>query len=482
MFLILSIVLVIIFVTGSAKAVMPPDFIFNLGTQIIQAFSVIFLFFTFIITISYQFLKNWLVIVRGKKWFWLISIGTVLIISLVLAYFYGNFRQNKEYQSWLSQSLSFNKKTTKEIDQLKIGENVKLDSSTEKFIDLIHKNLNDQNTLFIKKYYQYIANGQLEEAYNISKKSVDLETFKSWYTNTTKISLDKLIRIDESRSSLELTLYENNKFTRYCVLITLNIVDVKPVNVEKSEVRVLAEGTTENTKSNNLLENYKFYEQNKNQNIVITNQVFKEALNSSRNDYIVLDARENLEYDNGNLPGSIHIRFADLKAGRWIEVPNDKFVYVLCWSGIRGKEVAEFLRTKKIVAMYLENGADGWVSFGGVWSGNIKFLDKYNKEKYRIVFTTDEVKQKIQEGVKLVDSRQPQKFNDWHVPGSFNIPIMYTPTINMETVFNQVSAKSKVIAICDDYINCFDAKITGAELENRGYEFLGRYNKPWELK
>ena len=364
MFLILSIVLVIIFVTGSAKAVMPPDFIFNLGTQIIQAFSVIFLFFTFIITISYQFLKNWLVIVRGKKWFWLISIGTVLIISLVLAYFYGNFRQNQEYQSWLSQSLSFNKKTTKEIDQLKIGENVNLDSSTEKFIDLIHKNLNDQNTLFIKKYYQYIANGQLEEAYNISKKSVDLETFKSLYTNTTKISLDKLIRIDESRSSLELTLYENNKFTRYGVLMTLNIVDVKPVNVEKSEVRVLAEGTTENTKSNNLLENYKFYEQNKNQNIVITNQVFKEALNSSRNDYIVLDARENLEYDNGNLPGSIHIRFADLKAGRWIEVPNDKFVYVLCWSGIRGKEVAEFLRTKKIVAMYLENGADGWVSFG----------------------------------------------------------------------------------------------------------------------
>jgi hypothetical protein len=46
--------------------------------------------------------------------------------------------------------------------------------------------------------------------------------------------------------------------------------------------------------------------------------------------------------------------------------------------------------------------------------------------------------------------------------------------------FAQVAPGSRVITVCDGYVNCFDAKITGVELEQRGHTFLGRYNKPWE--
>lgn len=55
---------------------------------------------------------------------------------------------------------------------------------------------------------------------------------------------------------------------------------------------------------------------------------------------------------------------------------------------------------------------------------------------------------------------------------------MYTPTESFEKVFSQVKEKSEVVVICDAYINCFDAKLTGIELEKRGVVFLGRYNKP----
>ena len=59
---------------------------------------------------------------------------------------------------------------------------------------------------------------------------------------------------------------------------------------------------------------------------------------------------------------------------------------------------------------------------------------------------------------------------------------MYTPTNDLEKAFAQVPAGSTVITVCDNYVNCFDAKITAVELEERGNAFIGRYNKPWEYE
>jgi len=312
---------------------------------------------------------------------------------------------------------------------------------------------------------------------------VSLETYKEWYRLTSKITIDKIVRVDQTKSSIELTLYEGDSFTRYAVLMTLAFQGEKPVRVAKSEVKTLAQGiiTNETVTSNDdkIDEEYSFFD-NSDQPLKITNEKFKQMTDSRADNYIVLDAREDIEYENGYFPGSSHIRFADLKAGEWISLPEDKYVYVLCWSGIRGKEVAEFLRTKKVVASYLENGANGWVEFGGQWFGNIEFGEKYTQSRYRIVFTTDEVESKVKDNAFLVDTREPYKYNQSHIAGSVNIPLMYTSTLNLELVFAQVPENSEIITVCDGYVNCFDAKLTGVELERRGHEFLGRYNKPWE--
>ena len=345
---------------------------------------------------------------------------------------------------------------------------------------------NDTSANFISEYYENIAKGNLERAYEMSKKSVNYNTFSNWYLYTTKITLDNLIRIDEKKSSIELTLFEGNSFTRYGVLMTLKLQNKIPIQVEKSEVKILAQGMIEDTDisidEDIILSEYTFFETNKDKNILIGNEEFQAKTQGGENNYIVLDARENIEYENGYFPGSQHIRFADLKAGQWLEIPNDKLIYVICWSGIRGKEVAEFLRTKKIVASYLKNGANGWVEFGGEWIGNINFGERYADSRYKLIFTTNDVKTKVQNGVTLVDTREPYKFEQWHIAGSVSIPIMYTPTINLEDVFDQVPANSQVITVCDGYVNCFDAKLTGVELERRGNEFLGRYNRPWEYE
>ncbi|MFH0854839.1 MAG: rhodanese-like domain-containing protein [bacterium] len=530
----------------AAHAVIPPDFIFNIGTQIAQFFSIIAIFFTAILGTFFQFFKTKYYALKHKKIVLGLTIIAIIAVSLTSSYFYAIYKQKAEYQKWLkeSQQYSTNQNTQnanldfdndgltdleetnfgtdlnnpdtdgdgysdgEEVkngynpngpgkfgeeginedanDQLNIGteSNKNIDTSTEKFISNV--NLNDSSSKFISEYYGNIANGNLEQAYEMSKKTVGFDTFKGWYLKTSKITLDKLVRIDEKKSSIELTLYEDGTFTRYGVLMTLTLQGEMPVRVEKSEVKILVQGLIDNQNvsvdDNKTAQEYDFFAKNENASILVTNQDFKNITDKQQSNYIVLDAREDIEYENGYFPGSLHIRFADLKAGRWIELPKDKPVYVICWSGIRGKEVAEFLRTKKIVSSYLENGANGWVKFGGKWIGEIKFGGKYTDPKYQIVFSTDDVKKKVEEGVILVDTREPYKFNQSHIAGSVNIPIMYTPTINLEKTFSQVPANNKVITVCDGYVNCFDAKITGVELERRGHQFLGRYNKPWEYE
>lgn len=496
----------------SAYAVIPPDFIFTIGSQIAQVFSLIVIFLTAVFGTFFQFFKAQFYTIKHKK---IVLFGIIIFIiglSLGGAYYYDTKNQQAEYEKWLEESQRQNEifKESQEIETAEHNENpvAKIEKNNEKesfadprnkidlekddadIIDTSSSNLitkvNTENKLeiFIKNYYGNISDGQLDEAYAVSKKSASLETFKSWYQDTTRISIDKFTNIDEQNASLELTLFEGEKFTVYAVLMTVRLENNIPMQIIDSKVKALSQGKVENNEisfeDTSTTEEYSFYEKNKNTNIVISNKDLDKTVKSNLDNYIILDARENIEVENGYFPNSTHIRFADLKAGKWIELPSDKFVYVYCWSGIRGKEVAEFLRTKKIVASSFEEGANGWFNFEGDWIGNIKFGEKYTDKRYSIVFSTDEVKKYVSEGVSLVDARQPYKYEKSHIAGSFNIATMYIPSLDYEKSFSQVPANSKVITICDDYVNCFDAKVTGVELERRGYQFLGRYNKPWE--
>jgi rhodanese-related sulfurtransferase len=361
-----------LFYPETAHAVIPPDFMFNIGTQVAQFFSIVLIFFTAVSGTLFGFLKATFFTIKRKKTILFVTLFSVVLISLLLSYLYADFRQKAEYEKWKLESKNFSDSKSDDANAV-IGSASGYDNKNE------------------------------DEVKNTASGSSEM----SGHANITDIDRGKL---------------------------------------------------------------------------EITNQEFKHVIESGAGNFVVLDARENIEYENGNFPGSIHIRSADLKDGRWAYLPKDKMVYVVCWSGIRGKEVAEFLRKKNIAASYLENGANGWVEFGGKWDGGIGLSEKYSDEKYTIVLSTKEVKKLMKKGVVLVDTREPEKFNKWHIPGSINIPILYTSTNNIDMVFGQVAKGSSVITVCDGYINCFDAKITGIELEKRGNQFLGRYNKPWEYE
>lgn len=493
--------LIAFFLVGAsvAFAVPPPDFLFNVGSQIVQFFSIAVLFLSAIAASMSQFAKVFFMRIQHKKLFW-ISIGlSVVIFSFGAAYYYGRYEQQKAYKNWIAESETQNKDiaaTDTSLDQLKI-------QVPETSINPPPSTLlpapqtppspppEDKNIQFIRTYYNNLSAGKIAEAYAVSKKSVSLETYKSWYKDLTSLTVDNLQPIDEKSYSLRLTLNEAGKLTQYAVLMTLAEDTTGSLKIASSEVRILSAPKVKIVETakvprrriveNTIQEDDVFFEQNKNLALAVTNEEFQQITGGSAQPY-VLDAREDEEFEIGYFQGSNHIRFADLLAGEWIRLPTDKVIYVFCWSGIRGKEVAEFLRSKKILARYVENGADKWVAFGGTWTGGIKFLSKYTEDRYKLVFTLEELRQRMADGAFIVDSRIKSKYDAWHITGSINIPIIYTPSVRIEELLAQVPAGKKVITMCDDFVSCFDAKVTGVKLEKKGHEFLGRYNKPWEYR
>lgn len=503
----LSLILVLFLAPATASAIVAPDFVFNVGAQVAQAFSFILIVVTAIGGAFIQFLRSRFGAFRHLKSWIMIALGGAILLAIGLSSLYGRQLQKREFGDWITDSGRYNnlssfptisaespnlpKETTKDpADQLEIGsvEIIDLDLSSQAFVSLIDPGERDAHARFIETYYRAIAEHRLDDAYALSKQSADSSTFRQWYEQTSKITLDHLVRIDAQTSSVELTLYEGQTFTRYGVLLSLLLKGDEPQRIESSSVKILSGGRL--TEKQNAVENasaaieeaYDFFEQTSSTPLSITNTEFQKQLDEYSNDLWVLDAREDLEYENGSFPGSHHIRFADLKAGKWIEVPHDRVIIVLCWSGIRGKEVTEFLRAKRLVARFLEKGANGWVAEGGRWDGNTEFGKTYSADRFRKVFTTQDVRRAVSDGALLVDARQPEKYQYSHISGTANIAMMYTPTLLMDSAFAQLPPEQTVITVCDDYVNCFDAKIVGVELEKRGHQFLGRYNRPWEYE
>ena len=212
---------------AAAHAVIPPDFIFNIGSQMIQFFSIVLVFLSTAFGVFYQFFRIRFGAVRHKKLVLGVIVISIVGISAASSYFYASYKQKSEYAKWLEERVKQNQNSkpdegeiggdnysnpdnaaNDDLDKLKIGgdKNKDIDTSAKKFVSNIAAN-GDDYSKFIEKYYGNIANGNYQEAYEMSKKGASYEVFKGWYINTTKITLDKMVRIDDKKSSLELTLY-----------------------------------------------------------------------------------------------------------------------------------------------------------------------------------------------------------------------------------------------------------------------------------
>jgi phage shock protein E len=83
-----------------------------------------------------------------------------------------------------------------------------------------------------------------------------------------------------------------------------------------------------------------------------------------RDDVVVLDVREQWEYDEGHIPGVVHIPMNDVPA-RLSEIPTDQTVIVSCRSGNRSGQVTNFLRDQGFENVHnMDGGILAWQAAG----------------------------------------------------------------------------------------------------------------------
>ena len=210
--------------------------------------------------------------------------------------------------------------------------------------------------------------------------------------------------------------------------------------------------------------------------LTITNKDFEQILNSSNQKFIILDAREDLEVQIWKMPWSTHIRFADLKNEEYKKLNKYISTYVYCWSGIRWKKVALYLKSKWIKAISLKDWAKWWVEYGWRWKWEIKFSNIFNKKEYKKLFMKDTLQEAVEKGVVLIDVRKTIKYKVNALKGSISLPLVELPKNKWDSYIKKIPKNSHIITVCDDYVNCFYAKIVWIELAKRGHIFKGRYS------
>ena len=78
---------------------------------------------------------------------------------------------------------------------------------------------------------------------------------------------------------------------------------------------------------------------------------------------VVLDVREDDEYESGHVPGALHIPMNEV-ATRISEVPEAHPVYVICASGNRSRTSATVLGVAGRDAVSVQGGTKGWIAAG----------------------------------------------------------------------------------------------------------------------
>ena len=90
------------------------------------------------------------------------------------------------------------------------------------------------------------------------------------------------------------------------------------------------------------------------------------ALRHTTGDVVILDVREQQEYNLGTIPGAITIARSNLEKNVEAQVPRDKTVILVCASGNRSAFAAETLRSMGYENVRsLREGFSGWVAEGG---------------------------------------------------------------------------------------------------------------------
>ncbi|WP_300344432.1 rhodanese-like domain-containing protein [Nesterenkonia sp.] len=81
-------------------------------------------------------------------------------------------------------------------------------------------------------------------------------------------------------------------------------------------------------------------------------------------DAAVLDVREAYEFEVGHAPGAVHIPVDEVPGRYDAELDPDEDYYVICRTGGRSVQIAEWLTAQGFSVVYVAGGYDAWLNAG----------------------------------------------------------------------------------------------------------------------
>jgi rhodanese-related sulfurtransferase len=213
----------------------------------------------------------------------------------------------------------------------------------------------------------------------------------------------------------------------------------------------------------------------------ILKQVVAEPRWSDR--IFVLDVREPEEHEIGYVAATTtDIRYGDLLHDLPNLLPKDRDILVLCWTSKRGEEITTLLRANGFPRAFaikgglqgepiqgIPNGDPGWIDAGLPWHGDDRWSDRFTNFNY---VSLPETKRRFDQGATIVDTRDPELFNKFHLPGAINIPIKYMPTSAVSSSIALLNPNRKILIVtCSEYVDCFYGRILGVRLSRLGWTF-----------
>ncbi len=107
-------------------------------------------------------------------------------------------------------------------------------------------------------------------------------------------------------------------------------------NASKASVKTTQDGVINGVINKSVAESQEAQIEAKIQNVTV------QDLANASGDYLILDVREQWEYDQGHVPGVTLIPMGQLEQ-RISELPDDKALYVICHSGVRSAKASDML-------------------------------------------------------------------------------------------------------------------------------------------
>lgn len=87
-------------------------------------------------------------------------------------------------------------------------------------------------------------------------------------------------------------------------------------------------------------------------------------VDTERDDYVILDVREEFEFENGHIPNAVNMPLSTINSNM-DDIPQDKDVIIVCATGNRSAQLAQALAPHGWENLYnLLDGTMGWIMRG----------------------------------------------------------------------------------------------------------------------